>query len=737
MKEQADELWKVHKGEQASRLKLRLKLPEDSTDKLFSETEQILSLCGSPALESTANTGLVLGMVQSGKTMSFTSLIALARDNDYQVVIVIAGTSKVLVAQSTERLAKDLQLDGVNEREWTLTTNPSIANGKGDILSTLKRWKSEQIPKSKKRTALVTVMKNPTHLGNLIEVVESLKADFQGVPVLIVDDEADQASMDTEAASNRGRVSAGQLKKHSRIYSLLLKLKAALPHHTFVQYTATPQAPLFIRREDELSPNFVKLLIPGDSYVGGRSFFASANSGQLLKHIPPREVHSDSKPLESAPPTLLDAMRVFYLGVAAHYVNDESGNRSMMVHPSQFKNDHSEYDIWVRQASATWLKLLKKPDTNPDKVELVSEFEKSYKDLLTTAPSLAPFKELMSYMELAIESTLIKTLNSNPTSATQINWKNNDYHILIGGQVMDRGFTVEGLTVTYMPRGKGGGNADTLQQRARFFGYKRSYLGLCRVYLLKSVRTAFEDYVQHELDMRQRLTSFDASGRHLNEFERKVMLPSSISNLTRKNVLSADVEGYKFGGNWITTKTVTGSSLELERNKATVKRIADLLQESWAPDTGNAKRTPEQIHLRAEAKMADLLPLLSSFDFLSDTDSKAFDMLASYITEYIGKHPSDQGLIYQMSSGKTRSRSVSKEGKVGELFQGKNPETGRGAVIYPGDAQIKDSNRFVIQIHRLKAVLENTKTVLAPETYALAVWVPSILGVRLVKLADE
>ena len=73
---------------------------------------------------------------------------------------------------------------------------------------------------------------------------------------------------------------------------------------------------------------------------------------------------------------------------------------------------------------------------------------------------------------------------------------------------MDRGFTVEGLTVTYMPRGLGIGNADTVQQRGRFFGYKQSYMGLCRVFVGPDVRRAFRDYVEHEEDVRGELERF-------------------------------------------------------------------------------------------------------------------------------------------------------------------------------------------------------------------------------------
>ena len=78
---------------------------------------------------------------------------------------------------------------------------------------------------------------------------------------------------------------------------------------------------------------------------------------------------------------------------------------------------------------------------------------------------------------------------------------------------MDRGFTVKGLTVTYMPRGKGVGNADTIQQRARFFGYRKDVFEYCRVFLENHVRNALEYYIIHEEDVRQSLIEHDKSGK--------------------------------------------------------------------------------------------------------------------------------------------------------------------------------------------------------------------------------
>src|SRR5690606_5341635 len=115
----------------------------------------------------------------------------------------------------------------------------------------------------------------------------------------------------------------------------------------------------------------------------------------------------------------------------------------------------------------------------------------------------------------------------------QIEWRNEYGWILIGGQAMDRGFTVKGLTVTYMPRGIGVGAADTLQQRARFFGYKRDYLGYCRIYLESDALAAFEAYVAHEEEMRAELQTVRDSGIALTDWKRRFVLSPDLSPCRR------------------------------------------------------------------------------------------------------------------------------------------------------------------------------------------------------------
>src|SRR5439155_23284404 len=139
------------------------------------------------------------------------------------------------------------------------------------IRDTLLEWDSPTAAPEERRTVLITVMKHHQHLQNLIDVVRQV--NVQNAPTLIIDDEGDQAGMNT-------LVHQGQ---ESTTYRRLLALKAALPHHSYLQFTATPQAPQLISRVDVLPPSFAAILHPGIGYVGGAEFFL--NQPNLVRDI--------------------------------------------------------------------------------------------------------------------------------------------------------------------------------------------------------------------------------------------------------------------------------------------------------------------------------------------------------------------------------------------------------------------------------------------------------------------
>ncbi|MEM6410924.1 MAG: Z1 domain-containing protein [Pseudomonadota bacterium] len=694
-------------------------VPERSRDDMAAAAASILGRGISPNESSGHETGLIVGYVQSGKTMSFETAAALARDNGFQMVIIVAGTSNPLLEQSTGRLRRDLRLDDSDrDRGWIDLQNPERDDATVQALrDVFEDWRDPGTPDEYKATVLVTVLKQHQRLSNLTALLQAV--GMQGVPVLIIDDEADQASLNTE-------VGQGQ---ESRTYSCLMDMRRALPLHSFLQYTATPQAPLLVSIVDALSPNFVEVLTPGDAYTGGRDFFLGNQS--LVRTIPAADVPTNANPLSEPPESLLEALRIFMVGVAVGLLQGRNtGNRSMLVHPSHRTAQHQEFYNWVREIFEQWKLVLSLPDTDPDKQELMEEFRTAHEDLFETVEQGFPiFEELSPTFRFAFRQTRILQVNATGGRTPEVRWRSAYGWILVGGQAMDRGFTVEGLTVTYMPRGIGVGNADTVQQRARFFGYKGDYLGFCRVYLEQGTHRAFQRYVEHEEDMRAQLEAVRDSGRSLNDWKRAFVLDRALRPC-RQNVLEFDYIRGQFADSWVAPRVVLASDEVIQANRQTVSEFVSATQ--FEVDEGHNDRTEDQTHLVATelSLQAVMEQLLVPMRVTSSRDSQRITGLLLQLSRALELDIDEPCPVYLMSSGARRRRSVDQNGTVAQLMQGANPvwPIERRGEIYPGDEEIREHGRVNVQIHTLDLRRGRDSPVFAENIPVLNVWVPARLG---------
>ena len=707
-------------GAEGRRL-IERKLPGAEGERVLESAAKILSRGTAPSGTTTRATGLVVGYVQSGKTLSFTTAIALARDNGFRLVIVVAGTSKPLLDQSTQRLRRDLQIDEPDGHlRWRTYTNPANdENARRFIQQSLDEWRDPHVPSEEKATVLVTVMKQHRHLSNLISLVRRLR--LEDVPALVIDDEADQASLNT-------RVNQGG---ESTTYRRLLELRDLLPTYTFLQYTATPQAPLLINIIDVLSPSFDEVLEPGDDYTGGQAFFGGARD--LVCAIPLQEIPTDDNPLVEPPPSLLEALRVFMIGVAAGTIQGLAVgnlNRSMLVHPSRQTAQHLEYRVWIGRIFDEWQRLLELPATDADRRDLIQDFQDAYRELVRTVPELPTFEQIEQTLLRAFRRTSIEEVNARGRATPSIDWRRAYGWILVGGQAMDRGFTVEGLTVTYMPRHPGVGNADTLQQRGRFFGYKRSYLGFCRIYLEQQVLTAFEEYVAHEEEMRRQLIDVRDRGQSLTEWKRAFILSPALRPC-RANVLRYDYARGRYSDSWFAPRVVQSAEGVRADNAAVVQQFLVTLalrQNDGHPDRELAQRHQScpGIPLRDAVER-----LLIPFRFTAAEDTQQLTGLLLQLAHAIEQNAGEACKIYQMSPDFARQRGIDENGKVKNLFQGAapvSPPERRGSV-YPGDREIHEPDRVTIQIHKLSLTQGEDDAVVARDVPVIAVWVPSRMAI--------
>lgn len=711
--------WQPQIGPEATGVVDRKQLPADARDAVLEAAASILSRGVNPHAPQDHTTGLVVGYVQSGKTLSFTTVVALARDNGFSLVIVVAGTSKPLLNQSTQRLRKDLNVDDVDgPLRWATYTNPADdENYRRYISAALDEWRDPQVPPQERATVLITVMKNHRHLANLVALLRRL--NLRGVPTLIVDDEADQASLNTLV--NRGR--------ESTTYARLLELRGAVPCHTFLQYTATPQAPLLINIIDSLSPRFVEVLEPGADYVGGEAFFGGRRD--LVSVIPPQDIPTEDNQLAGPPRSLLDALRIFLVGVAAGLRQGRSrqnANRSMLVHPSQRTAQHLEYRDWIGRVFETWHRLLTEVGENdPDRRDLIEDFQEAYANLATTVPDLPSFDEIMQWMPRAFSKTSIEEVNARGRPTPDVEWQRAYGWILVGGQAMDRGFTVEGLTVTYMPRGPGVGNADTIQQRARFFGYKRPYLGFCRIFLEQDALNAFEEYVRHEEEMRQQLQHVSAQATPLRDWKRAFILSPDLRPC-RNNVIQYDYARGRYADQWFLVKMV-GTPQEVSgENDAILRAFEGAI--AFAPDTAYPSDQAAQQHLVANgiALRSVLSELLVPYRVADASDTQEMTGLLLQLSKALEANEAETARVYRMRPGFGGVRDVDSTGRISSirrLFQGPTRVGASGSrqYSYPGDMAFRDADCVTVQIHRYDLCREGA--IVARQMPVIAVWVPA------------
>lgn len=711
----------------------------EAGQRVLDETFLIMQVCGNPNTNTNSETGIVIGYVQSGKTLSFTTLAALARDNNYQIVIIVAGTSTSLFNQSTNRLRRDLRLDTRFDRKWTLIPNPSEIEHRETIQTVLAQWADPNYQNERCRTLLLTVMKQKDHLFNIAEIFDGL--NLNGVPTLIIDDEGDQASMNTLARrAARHGIDIEDLTENdvSTIYRRITRLKGLFTHHTFVQYTATPQANLFINIVDRLSPNFIKLLTPGTEYTGGMDFFRQ--EAHLVEEIPLTDLPAPNHQLHEPPESLIAAMRIFFLGVVAGEILQDQRNRSMLVHPSRLQGDHNQFTQWVRGICNSWRRILS-GNIDAEKNILLAEFRESYDDLRRTVPNILPFETLTDFnLVHAIQYTPIVEVNSRRGSTPQINWQDSYSWILVGGQSMDRGFTVEGLTVTYMPRNVGVGNVDTIQQRARFFGYKRGYLGYCRVFLDQVTIDSYNAIIDHEENVREQLIEFDINNKPLNNWNREAVLDMML-NLTRSNILYDNLDRDSFD-EWFRINAPHDTEEFIEANRTNLFDYLTPIENIFVVDEGHDNRTQDQRHFVARVRLQVCLSnLLNKLKFTRESDSASYSSLRGIFRRYLAEHPNEECLIYLMSARSLndwtrRTRRLTRNDELQQLFQGKQPtkDTGQFRIgeVYPGDSEIKNENIVSIQIHLLN--LRDTDYTSVP---TLAIWIPEHIGTDIIRQPEN
>ena len=279
--------------------------------------------------------------------------------------------------------------------------------------------------------------------------------------------------------------------------------------------------------------------------------------------------------------------------------------------------------------------------------------------------------------------------------------------------------------VTYMPRySKGKSNADTIQQRCRFFGYKDAYIDTCRVYLPSDSIDEYINYVHHEESLRERLKTMS-----LTEFKRIMVLDDSM-NPTRNNILSENLVRTKLMG-WRQFNSLYKS----DNNKV-------LFENLLASHSAEAKHTQkyfnytsntkDRSHLYFELSMMDALNLVSEYSVTTVSDIMRKQATIQYLSFWKEDKTKKCFVVYmgaQNSLGRKRSLIESNGTyKINNIWSG--PSTS-GIENYPGDKSVYFPNALTIQVH-LVNIKEGSHAFQDKCCYTLGIHYPLDMAIKFV-----
>lgn len=607
-------------------------------------TDQILDKCVNPKKTgSWDRRGMVVGHVQSGKTSNYIGLINKATDAGYKVIIIIAGTISSLRRQTQERIdagyigrnssafirEKENKIVGVGNYAtrtdiYSLTSAYYKSGDEGDFNQAVANRLNIPIGKN---PVVFVIKKNKSILENLIDwfskdvnakVVDGTPKLFD-VPALIIDDEADSASVNATRAIS-------EIKTINRLIRTLLNV---FNQNTFIGYTATPYANLFISQEydkdaisevkkkqykigEDLFPrDFIINIKAATNYIGAAKVFGYENPNpELTKeplnifrgiddYDPPfyRVINRDNKDdlPEYLPKSLEKAIKSFILTCAIRRVRGhENKHNSMLIHVALLvkwidrvaylvNEKTKEYKNAIQSEDETLLYELRelyKTDFVPTTINVLDNID--YTDIRIKEHTWEEVKSELKSAALKIDVRAVHGTRSI-TNLEFHNIQEIDYErhkeiglsvIAVGGSRLSRGITLDGLSVSYYIRTTR--MYDSLMQMGRWFGYRPGYVDLCRLYTTDQIFEWFNHITMATEEMRNDFDEMTAMHQRPKDFRLRVRNHPGLLTITSLNKLhfSEDIE-ISFSGENPQTYCLLKTETVIENNFNTFKKLVE------------------------------------------------------------------------------------------------------------------------------------------------------------------
>lgn len=495
------------------------KWPQEDVDGIDESSNEVVSLLENPRDPRRTQyscRGLVVGHVQSGKTANMTAVIGKALDAGYDTVIVLAGLTNKLRMQTQQRLFKDLVMR--NPMNWQVLTPNEInrdflAPPQGGFLA------------HSDKAQLAVIKKNVSPLRELKLAIErTLPAVLKRLRILVIDDECDQASV------NAARGELDMTVINQRIREIL----SILPAVSYVGYTATPFANVLTnpyrvdgRELDDLYPrDFITALPKPERYFGTERLFGRLPSDpehlrpeeeglDMIRNVRPKEEawlqprnrreREDFQPLMT--PSLRKAILYFLSCCAARCARgDFAQHMTMLVHTSAYVTAHERVaaliEEWVAMNRAD---LVDRDSPLGQRIERIwSEESGRLPSDITPSPVIS-IEEVFRHLPAVVKRLEFPVENGASDDRIDYSGPSRTY-IVVGGSILARGLTLEGLMVSYFLRTAN--QYDTLLQMGRWFGYRPRYEDLPRIWMPEELKLRFRALAAIEQEIRDDIEQY-------------------------------------------------------------------------------------------------------------------------------------------------------------------------------------------------------------------------------------
>jgi hypothetical protein len=617
---------------------------EDTVKSIDLSSSEVVSLLANPDKESFRHRGLVVGYVQSGKTANMTAVIAKAVDAGYNLIVLLGGVTNKLRAQTQRRIEHDI----VNRHRhlWQLYTTE---HDDGDYTYPANGSFTMPVPG---RAQLVVMKKITSRLETFRKTIVDDKgkpktpvAILRQLKVLLIDDECDQASVN----------SSNNDYDMTRINAEIRKIIRALPAVSYVGYTATPFANVFIdpyplnqNELDDLYPeDFITALPRSGGYFGSREVFgyAPADPGgvesreeagrNMIHHVPleklkllqPVRIADKDSFYPKMTEELQNAVIWFLISCAIRRVRGQQDEHmTMLVHTSPYIIQHKRMAKLIEQ----WItdhrdELTQESGDLKDRMEEVFEQETSQVPLEYgenySLDGLQPYlEETLESLEFAIE---------NGESFERLDYTQEPKtYIVVGGTVLARGLTLEGLSVSFFLRTSM--QYDTLLQMGRWFGYRKGYEDLPRLWTTAELASNFRALARIEEEIREDISNYKAHGVTPKEFAVRVRAIPGMAITAASKMRHAYRSNISFEGRHVQTiRFDHQSTIKVNGNWAAASNFVDSVN-AHSPfiSLANGKR-----YLARNVKLQEIRKFLTAYDICEQHMDLKKDLLLGYIDQ--------------------------------------------------------------------------------------------------------